>query len=99
MMSHFGTKETARLVVQHFVWQGVQKDSRTWEQAYQFGQPSTVSRHAVTPVGDFTLPVARFLHVLHRSREDSSLQLTSSRAGQKPYPSWTAQPTPWHAPS
>jgi hypothetical protein len=28
----------------------------------------------------------------------ASLQLTTSRAGQKPCPSRTSQPTPWHAP-
>jgi transposase InsO family protein len=62
MMSHPGTKATARLVVR-FVWPGIQKDCRTWARGCQACQRSKVSRHTVTPVGDFTLPAARFLHV------------------------------------
>jgi cleavage and polyadenylation specificity factor subunit 1 len=41
----------------------MQKDCRSWALACQASQPSKVSRHTVTPVGDFTLPAARFLHV------------------------------------
>jgi cleavage and polyadenylation specificity factor subunit 1 len=62
-LSHPGTKATARLVAQRFVWPDIQKDCRTWARACQACQLSKVSRHTVTPVGDFTLPAARFLHV------------------------------------
>jgi hypothetical protein len=41
----------------------MQKDSRAWARVCQACQRSKVSRHTVTPVGDFTLPAARFLHV------------------------------------
>jgi cleavage and polyadenylation specificity factor subunit 1 len=58
-----GSKPTARLVAQHFVWPGIQKDCRTWAQACQACQRSKVSRHTVTPVGDFMMPAACFLHV------------------------------------
>jgi transposase InsO family protein len=53
----------AKLVAQRFVWLGVQKDCRTWARAWQSCQRSKVSRHTVTPLGDFTPPAARFLHV------------------------------------
>jgi hypothetical protein len=42
---------------------GMQKDCRTWAQVCQACQRSKVSRHTVTPVGDFALPAARFLHI------------------------------------
>jgi hypothetical protein len=60
-LSHPGTKVTAKLVAQRFRWPGMQKDCRTWEQVCQACQRSKVSRHTVTPVGDFTLPATRFL--------------------------------------
>jgi cleavage and polyadenylation specificity factor subunit 1 len=62
-LSHPGTKATAKLVAQRFVWSGVQKDCRTWARACQSCQRLKVSRHTVTPWGDFTPPAARFLHV------------------------------------
>jgi transposase InsO family protein len=61
-LSHPGTKAAASLVAQHFVWPGVQ-DCRTCARTCQAGQRSKVSRHTVTPVGDFTMPATRFLHV------------------------------------
>jgi transposase InsO family protein len=42
---------------------GVQKDYRAWARACLNCQHSKVVRHTITPVGDFTLPPARFLHV------------------------------------
>jgi cleavage and polyadenylation specificity factor subunit 1 len=62
-LSHPGTKATARLVAQRFVWTGIQKYCRTWARACQACQRSKVSHHSVTPVGDFALPAARFLHI------------------------------------
>jgi hypothetical protein len=62
-LSHPGTRATAKLVAQCFVWPGVQKDCRTWARACQACQRSKVSRHTVTPRGDFTLPAARFMHI------------------------------------
>ncbi|PNF20525.1 hypothetical protein B7P43_G05326 [Cryptotermes secundus] len=53
----------AKLVIQVFVWPSVQKDCRTWARACQSCQRSKVCRHTLTPLGDFTLPAARFLHV------------------------------------
>src|SRR5215472_14727892 len=62
-LSHPGTKATAKLVSQRFVWPAIQKDCRTWARACQHCQRSKVARHTITPLGDFTLPAARFLHV------------------------------------
>jgi cleavage and polyadenylation specificity factor subunit 1 len=62
-LSHPGIKATAKLVSQRFVWPAIQKDCRTWARACQPCQRSKVSRHTVTPAGNFTLPPARFLHV------------------------------------
>jgi hypothetical protein len=62
-LSHPGTKTTAKFIAHRFVWPGIQKDCCTWARACQACQLSKVSRHTVTPVGDFTLPPARFLHV------------------------------------
>ena len=45
------------------MWPAFQKDGRTWARAFQAYQRSKVSRHTVTPVGNFVLPPARFLHV------------------------------------
>ena len=36
---------------------------RKWARAFQTSQRSKVSRHSITPVGIFTLPLARILHV------------------------------------
>jgi hypothetical protein len=62
-LAHPGTKATARLVAQCFVWPGVQKDCCTWARACQSCQRSKVSRHTVIPLSDLTPPAARFLHV------------------------------------
>jgi hypothetical protein len=62
-LSHPGTKATAKLVSQRFVWPGIEKDCRAWARTCQPCQRSKVSRHTATPLGDFTLPAARFLHV------------------------------------
>jgi hypothetical protein len=55
-LSHPSTKATEKLVKQRFVWPGVQKNCRTWALACQTCQRSKVSRHTVTPLGDFAPP-------------------------------------------
>jgi hypothetical protein len=60
---HPGTKATAKVVAQRFVWPGMQKNCRAWARVCQACQRSKVSRHTVTPVRDFTLPAACLLHV------------------------------------
>jgi hypothetical protein len=58
-LSHRGTKATAKLVAQRFVWPGMQKVCGSLPSL----QGSKVSRHTVTAVGDFTLLAARFLNI------------------------------------
>jgi hypothetical protein len=62
-LSHPGTKATAKLVTQRFVWPGVQKNCRIWARACQACQRSKVYRHTAIPLRDFTLPAARFRHI------------------------------------
>ena len=45
------------------MWPAIQKDCRTLARACQPCQRSKVSRHSITPVGNFTLPPVLFLHV------------------------------------
>jgi cleavage and polyadenylation specificity factor subunit 1 len=103
-LSHPGTKATAKLVAQHFVWPGMQKDSRSWARACQACQRSKVSRHTVTLVGDITLPAARFLNVhidlvgpLPTSAGYTYCLTAVDRFTRWPEasPSRTSQPTPW----
>jgi hypothetical protein len=54
---------TAKVVAERFVWPWVQKDCRNWACACQSFQRSKVSRHTVTPLGDFMLPATRLLHI------------------------------------
>ncbi|CAB3228207.1 unnamed protein product [Arctia plantaginis] len=61
--SHPGTKATAKLVAERYVWPGIRKDCRTWTQACLACQRSKVSRHTLSPVGTYKLPRARFAHI------------------------------------
>jgi len=62
-VSHPDIKATVKLVSQRFVWPAIRKACRTWARAFQPCQRSNVSRHTITPLGNLTLPPARFLHV------------------------------------
>jgi hypothetical protein len=62
-LSHPGTKATAKMIAQHYIWPGIQKDCRTWARACLDCQRSKISRHTVTSLGHFTLPAARFTHI------------------------------------
>jgi hypothetical protein len=61
--SHPGTKATTKLITQRYAWPGMKKNCRSWAQVCTSCQRSKVHRHTVTPVGDFELPPARFLHI------------------------------------
>jgi len=62
-LGHLGTRATAKLISQRYVWPGVQKDCRTWARGCQSCQRSKISRHTTTPLGDFALPTSRFQHM------------------------------------
>jgi hypothetical protein len=106
-LSHPRIKAMAKLISQCFVWPAIQKDCRTWAQACQPCQRSKVSHHTVTPVGNFTLPPACFLHI-HNDLVGPLLSsvgfqycLTAvhrSHAGQKPSLCLTSQQRQCHVP-
>jgi uncharacterized CHY-type Zn-finger protein len=59
---HLGTRATAKLISQHYVWPGVQ-DCRIWARACQSCQRWKITKHTTTPLGGFALPTSRFQHV------------------------------------
>jgi hypothetical protein len=106
-LSHPGTKATARLVAQRFVWPGMQKDCRTWARVCQACQRSKVYATQLLqwgtlsyrqPVSFTSISTSWGLFQDQQATHTASLQLTASRAGQKPSPSLTSQPTLWQAP-
>jgi hypothetical protein len=62
-LGHVGTRATAKLVSQRYVWPGMQKECRVWARACHACQRSKVTRHTTTPLGDFVAPTSRFQHV------------------------------------
>ena len=62
-LSHPGIRATQRLVTQHFVWPGVNKDVRRWARACLQCQRAKVHQHTRTAPGTFTTPDVRFEHV------------------------------------
>lgn len=62
-LSHPGPRASARLVAERFVWPGIQSDCRNWARTCLNCQRSKVSRHTVTPLGQFPLLSKRFRHV------------------------------------
>ena len=62
-LTHPGVKATAKIISQGFEWPSIQKDCRTWAKACQVCQRSKISRHAITPVGNFSLHSARFSNI------------------------------------
>ena len=62
-LSHPGIRATTRLITQRYVWPAIRKDCRLWAKTCMSCQRSKVSRHTVTPCGDFPLPAVRFSHI------------------------------------
>lgn len=62
-LSHPGTKASAKLVAERFVWPSLRKDCRDWARACLACQRSKINRHVCSPLGTFDLPKARFNHV------------------------------------
>ncbi|KMQ83185.1 gag pol polyprotein [Lasius niger] len=62
-LSHPGVKATTKLVMQRFVWPGIQQDCRKWSQACLQCQRAKVTRHNKTPTGNFQTPTRRFEHI------------------------------------
>lgn len=59
-LSHPGTKASARLVADRYVWPGIRKDCREWVRSCLSCQRSKTTRHVFAPLGAFKLPQSRF---------------------------------------
>lgn len=62
-LSHPGVKATTKLIMQRFVWPGIQKDCRKWSQACLQCQQSKITRHNKAQTGTFQTPTQRFEHI------------------------------------
>lgn len=62
-LAHPGTKASAKLVTQRYVWPNVRKDCMTWARACIQCQKSKVTRHNKAPIGSFVGPSRRFEHI------------------------------------
>ena len=62
-LSHPGIKATTKLISHRFVLPSIQKDCRTWAKTCLVCQRSNISRHTTTPIGNFSLPSARFANI------------------------------------
>lgn len=62
-MSHPGTRATARLMAERFVWPGIQKDSRNFARNCLHCQKNKVTRHSQTAFMRRKLPSQRFAHL------------------------------------
>lgn len=62
-LSHPGTRASAKLVQQRYVWPSISKDCKLWASACAQCQRAKISRHIAAPLGDFNPPSARFSHV------------------------------------
>ena len=61
--SHPGILATQRLIMERFVWPGINKDIHLWTKSSLTCQRVKVQRHIVTPLGTFTTQDARFDHI------------------------------------
>ena len=81
-LGHLGTRATAKLVSQRYVWSGVQKDCRAWGRACQLASgrryPSTPPRHWETSLclhpGSSTYTSTSSVHFRHRTASDTALR-------------------------
>ena len=62
-LSHPGTKASARLVADRYVWPGVRKDCREWVRTCLACQRSKITRHVSAPWHAFKLPRSRFAFI------------------------------------
>lgn len=62
-LSHPGANATTKLIAERYVWPGMRKDCREWSRSCVACQRSKISRHVNAPVGTYSLPRGRFMHV------------------------------------
>ncbi|KMQ85815.1 gag-pol polyprotein [Lasius niger] len=62
-LAHPGTRTSARLVKQRYVWPGIQQDCIRWTRSCIQCQRTKVTKHNHAPTGTFSLPTQRFHHI------------------------------------
>ena len=62
-LSHPGICATQKLLTEHFVWPGINKDVRQWTRSCTHCQKAKVTRHTAAPIETFATPDARFDHM------------------------------------
>lgn len=62
-LAHPGTRGTARLMTQRFVWPNIRKDSIAFARNCLQCQRSKVNRHTRSPIARFPTPDCRFAHI------------------------------------
>lgn len=62
-LSHPGTRGTAKLMTERFVWPSIRKDSIAFARSCLQCQRSKVTRHTQSPVSRYSAPDSRFAHI------------------------------------
>lgn len=62
-LAHPGTRATARLITQRFVWPNIRKDSIAFARSCVECQRAKVVRHTQSPIARFATPDSRFDHI------------------------------------
>uniref|UniRef100_A0AAG5DRP6 RNA-directed DNA polymerase n=1 Tax=Anopheles atroparvus TaxID=41427 RepID=A0AAG5DRP6_ANOAO len=62
-LSHPGTRATAKLMTDRFVWPSIRKDSVAFARSCLQCQRSKVTRHTQSPVSRYSAPDSRFSHI------------------------------------
>ena len=62
-LSHPGIRATQKLLTDRFVWDGINRDVRSWARTCLKCQRCKIHRHVKSPLGTFSSPDARFGHV------------------------------------
>ena len=63
-IAHPGIRATQKLITSQYVWPSINKDVRQWAQSCLQCQKTKIHRHTITPLGTFSMPDARFDHVI-----------------------------------
>lgn len=62
-LSHPGTRASAKLISDRYVWPGVRKDCREWVRTCPSCQRCKITRHNCAPLGKYKLPHSRFTFI------------------------------------
>jgi len=62
-LAHPGIKASVKLVMQRFIWLGIQQDCTEWVRGCIKCQKAKITRHNQTIPGTFEKPTQRFQHI------------------------------------